>query len=146
MKNMWNNVSGWFADRMNDIKNLADTIWVFGSPSKVTTQYGEWIMQGFQVGMEDEYVYFERWLQHLDPASSINPDMVDNMTSVMNGAITDMLTQLEAMPDMSPTITPVLDLTQVAAEAKNLSKYIPSSHVFVRSSSYYCGQCKCSTN
>jgi hypothetical protein len=127
MKNMWNNVSGWFADRMNDIKNLADTIWVFGSPSKVTTQYGEWIMQGFQVGMEDEYVYFERWLQHLDPASSINPDMVDNMTSVMNGAITDMLTQLEAMPDMSPTITPVLDLTQVAAEAKNLSKYIPSS-------------------
>lgn len=45
-------VKGWIVDPIQSALGGVKGFW-FGSPSKVTTQYGQWISEGLAIGMED---------------------------------------------------------------------------------------------
>jgi len=116
LKSAWGGVTSWFEDRMNDLRNVADTVWIFGSPSKVTTQFGEWIMAGFQVGMEDEWKSVERWMSNLNPTEAL--------VNSVNDAVASITSNLDSISEVAPVITPVIDLTQVQAGASKIDSML----------------------
>jgi hypothetical protein len=82
------------------------------SPSKVTYYMGEMLVRGLQKGIDDNVK---------NPPASI-----DNMSSLMSDALTRVSNTLSNTEEFNPTITPVLDLTRVAADASLINGYIPS--------------------
>lgn len=59
MEGLFNGIAGWAAklskkasDIANDIKSKLNDVFRFGSPSKVTTQMGEWVGEGLAIGMD----------------------------------------------------------------------------------------------
>jgi len=133
LKAAWEGVSGWLGDRASDIANLK------GPPKKdaiLLYNNGLLIMQGLQRGMESEWDTVATWLSEVDPAASMDNTMGDRMANVLNGAITDMLDQLDTIGEFNPTITPVLDLTRIAEDAKQISGYIQTSEKLSPSYSY----------
>lgn len=79
------------------------------SPAKTFIPVGETISQGIAVG--------------IDKAASETTDSLTNVARTLIKASED----LSASPEFNPTITPVLDLTKVAADAKLINSYIPST-------------------
>jgi hypothetical protein len=95
-----------------------------GPPKKdavLLVENGMLIMQGLQMGMEKEWSNVESWLGSLNPA--------DAMTTSINGAISDLLTQLETVDEFNPVITPVLDLTRIQQDAKQISTFMSASRL-----------------
>jgi tape measure domain-containing protein len=133
MKGMWENVKGWVSNVGGWIADLK------GPPEKdkiLLVNNGRLIMQGLQTGMEDEWDVVAKWLSEINPAVALDPNMGDNMANTLNGAISQMVTQLEDMGEFSPVITPVLDLTRVAADSKLISDYLPGTAPFTPTYSY----------
>jgi tape measure domain-containing protein len=117
----WNKVAGTLSGLADKIKSLK------GPPkkdAKLLIENGMLIMQGLQKGIEDEWDNVANWLSSVDPAAELDKNIGDRMSNVLNSAISDMVDQLGNMPEMTPTITPVLDLTNVVAGAKQISDYI----------------------
>ena len=80
------------------------------SPSKVFIGIGEDVVEGFAIG-----------LSRTKPAVEEATNAADNITTAFQQAIE----QITAMDDFNPTITPVLDLTQVTRDAKLLKTLYP---------------------
>jgi tape measure domain-containing protein len=117
----WQKVAGFLGGLASKIKSLK------GPPDKdkiLLIENGSLIMQGLQKGIEDEWDNIAKWLSQVDPAAELDNNIGDRMAGVLNNAITDMVNQIENMPEVSPTITPVLDLTNVVAGAKQIAKYM----------------------
>jgi len=133
MKAVWESVSSWLGGIGNAIAGLK------GPPKKdkvILVNNGMLIMQGLQRGMEDEWDHVARWLSTVDPASEMDNTMGDRMANVLNAAISTMIDQLETMSDFNPVITPVLDLTRLAEDAKQIGSYIQASEKLSPSYSY----------
>jgi tape measure domain-containing protein len=129
----WNKVAGTLSGLADKIKSLK------GPPkkdAKILVENGMLIMQGLQQGIEDEWDNVANWLSSIDPAAELDKNIGDRMSNVLNSAITDMVSQLETMPEMSPTITPVLDLTDVAKGAQQISDYISANQTVTPKASY----------
>ena len=86
---------------------------------------GMLIMQGLQKGMESEWANVETWLSNVDPAAALDKNLSSNMANVLS----NVASQMSDMADFNPVITPVLDLTQVAAEATKIGGYISDQQV-----------------
>jgi tape measure domain-containing protein len=124
MKDMWDNAKDWLGGLGGGIAKLK------GPPKKdavLLVDNGMLIMQGLQKGMEKEWAAVETWLSSVDPAAAMNSDMADNMATTLNSAIASALDQVGSLPEFAPTITPVLDLSQVATDAKKIAGYIPTN-------------------
>lgn len=133
IEDAWNAVAGTLSSLAGKIKSLK------GPPKKdkvLLIENGQLIMQGLQKGIEDEWDNVAKWLSQVDPAAALDSNIGDRMSNVLNQAISDMVNQLETMPEMSPTITPVLDLTNVAAGAQKISDYIAANQTIVPRASY----------
>jgi phage-related protein len=120
MKQIWNNVTGWLGGLGGAIKNLKgppkeDAVILYGN--------GMLIMQGLHRGMEEEWKTVDKWLSEVDPAASLDPNIVNNITKV----VTEAMDQISALDEFNPTITPVLDLTQVAEEAKKIGGHLATN-------------------
>lgn len=116
MKAVWNNVSSWLGGLGSKITSLK------GPPktdAKMLYGNGMLIMQGLHTGMEKEWAAIESWLSGLNPADSI-----DVNTNKLSTALAGLANTLDASDAFNPTITPVLDLTQVAAEASQIGSYL----------------------
>jgi tape measure domain-containing protein len=84
-----------------------------GSPSKVTTQYGEWFSEGLSRGLQNG---------GQDVISAAEEIVAKALTTFGDmSKVADSLAELE---DFQPTITPVLDLSQVQADASKISDLI----------------------
>ena len=95
------NVVGDLADKaLGKLKGVLDIL----SPSRVTEEVGKNFVLGLVKGIQGT----------APRVSTAVDDMSKNMMSRMSNAIPDIL-------DINPTITPVLDLTQVQDQAKKLS-------------------------
>jgi tape measure domain-containing protein len=126
--NKWDSVKGTLGSIGNAAKNIFKSVLGIGSPSKVFTQYGEWIMEGLQIGLDREWENVETWLNNVDPANAMKNNLTERMSEVVAG----MASQLEDMDEFHPTITPVLDLTQIQAGAKALASMIPSTASYLQ--------------
>ena len=73
------------------------------SPSRVFMEIGQYTVEGFVKGL-DRFSYL---------AASSARNMGDNVTSSISGAVGQIASLLAIDTDMSPTIRPVLDLTDV---------------------------------
>lgn len=105
-------------DKVKDIL-LAPINWVkdqldIFSPSGVTRYYGQMVSLGFAMGIDDNA---RKPLQSTKNMVQAVADTVNNLSDDIGGNI-----------DLSPTITPVLDLTQVqkdASQLKDLTNVVP---------------------
>jgi tape measure domain-containing protein len=118
-------------DVVDQAKNLGSTaidtiknIWNILSPSKVAHKLGAYFSQGLANGI-----------------GSLNDVVVDATTSVGKNAITSMSKSIAGMSDMinanmnvNPTITPVLDLSDVKKNAAQISDILTPSSVSVGTS------------
>lgn len=132
-KAIWDQFTSWINGVMSHLPGPVKKVLGLGSPSRIFMEIGSLTMQGFRIGMEEEFKSIEKWLSTITPGDNIN---TDNMVNTVNGAITDMLSQIDTMPEMTPTITPVLDLTNVAAGAQKISDYISANQVVTPTYSY----------
>jgi hypothetical protein len=118
MKGAWEKVSGWLGGIGGKIASIK------GPPEKdavILYNNGQLIFQGLHEGMQDEWDNVSLWLSQINPAEEMDKNLSDNMAKVVSGIVD----QLGAIEEFQPTITPVLDLTQVVDEAKKIPSYIP---------------------
>ena len=121
MVEIWNKVTGWLgglADKIKDTK---------GPPAEDKTmlvENGKLIMQGLQKGMEDEWDQVSKWLSEINPADFMDFNNIDMGANLGN------------ISEFQPTITPVLDLTEVKTAAQRISDYISETQSIPVSASY----------
>ena len=80
---------------VNQVKKIAHDGLQIGSPSKLTKQYGAWLMEGFEIGIEDEAKATENVLQ-----SKVD-DMKDTLAQVQEYTADSLLIDTNSMIDYS---------------------------------------------
>lgn len=108
-------VTGWFK-----------SIFGIASPSKVFAEMGEYNMLGLAKGIED----------YADVVEDSAEDVGEGTMDALGKAMSDVSDMLENNPDMSPTITPVLDLSQIQNGARNIGSYFGNANVGLTASSF----------
>lgn len=108
-------VTGWF-------KNI------FGieSPSKVFAEMGKYNMLGLAKGFVDNENLTET------AAERVGEDTMDAFEKAMS----DVYDRLDTEMDMNPTITPVLDMSQIQNGARNLGSMFGNANVGMTAASY----------
>jgi len=117
MKAIWHDVTGWLGGLGDVIKSVK------GPPEKdavMLVENGMLIMSGLHVGLKTGWSAVSDWLSSLNPGDSFNQAIYPQLQSAMS-KIPDMLSN---MTEFNPTITPVLDLTKVKMEAKDIAGYM----------------------
>jgi tape measure domain-containing protein len=94
------------------IKSVASKVLGIASPSKLTMGYGKAIADGFIIGMRQGMEESNR------TAAELGTSAMNSMQRSIQNISNMVSTELEA----NPTITPILDLTQVRSQAQELSK------------------------
>lgn len=111
------------ADKAGEVaKGALDKAWSIvkpGSPSKVTTDMGQKMGDGFVKGLG----------QREDDVVRAAENIVDGAFHTFNSHIRLMADSLESMDDFSPSITPVLDLSKVKADASLIGDYIQAQKI-----------------
>jgi len=118
MKSAWGGVTSWIGDKVKSLKNMITNPFGIFSPSRVTMGYGRYIMEGLLIGMEDEWKSVDRWMRNLQPT--------DALVKSVNDAVASITSSLDTISETAPVITPVLDLTQIQAQASQIDSLIPS--------------------
>jgi hypothetical protein len=116
-------MTGWISDAASHLPGPVKKLFGIGSPSTVFAEIGEFLIMGLQVGMENEWDNVSRWLSNMDPTAEMNQNLSKNMANVVSSVVD----QLGAIDQINPTITPVLDLTEVKSGAQKISDYISTS-------------------
>lgn len=100
------------------IRSLADNIpgWAkkmlgIESPSKVMADLAQWIPKGMAKGIDD----------HAEAPLASVTSLGDRITSRFQDALSGVPDVLSGMEEMNPVIAPVLDLTQVTADARRIN-------------------------
>lgn len=108
-------VTGWFKD-------------VFGihSPSRVFAEIGEYNMMGLAKGFVDNENLTET------AAEKVGEDTLDAFGKIMS-QVSDMV---DDDMDLTPTITPVLDMSQIQNGSRSLDSYFGNANVGLTASSY----------
>lgn len=98
-----------------------------GSPSKITIKYGKWIAEGLGIGMDKKADY----------AVKSGRDLASSALQALSDSMSDP-TYLNEFENLDPTITPIVDLSNVASSARMatamLSGLIPAGTVETASS------------
>ena len=89
------------------------------SPSRVFTEIGKYTAQGMSIGL-DKYAYLAE-----DSASGLAENVVNNVKNPLS----NIAKLVDGDIDVNPTITPVMDLTNVEQGARRLSDMIGSQDV-----------------
>lgn len=85
---------------------------IFGirSPSRVMFQMAGYIAQGLANGLDQD-----------SSAANSAGSFADNVVSTLNGALSQVMTSVENMAEFNPTITPVIDMSNIEAGAARMS-------------------------
>ena len=78
-----------------------------GSPSKITIKYGKWIAEGLGIGMDKKADY----------AAKSGRDLASSALQALSDSMSDP-TYLNEFENLDPTITPIVDLSNVASSAR----------------------------
>ena len=115
LKNIWNKIWQWIKDQVAKIPGPFKWILDMASPSRVMRALGEDTMLGFHMGLEDEWDKIVNWL---------------------NGLGTLITDQFGTMDEFTPIITPVLDLTGIQRDAKQIAALLPPNPTLTPDYSY----------
>jgi hypothetical protein len=96
---------------ISSIPGKAKKLLGIGSPSKVFHEIGTNIVEGLTNGIDE------------------NADAPANSVTVMTQSIIDSMSALGDMTEMNPTITPVVDLTQVQAGADQMNSIFATTPI-----------------
>lgn len=103
-----------FYDKIKEFaKEALDKIklgWLIHSPSKATKQIAGYLVDGLVAGFSDH----ERALTAVDGLTS-------NVTSAFSNALSSAYNTLDTMGNLNPTITPVLDLSNIQNGSKTMN-------------------------
>ena len=117
LSSMWGRVTGWLDDQINRIPGPIRKALGISSPSKVFAEIGKFIALGLAVGIRDNAPDATK------EAEAMGEGALDTMRATMSG-ISDAL----AMdPNLSPTVTPVLDLTKMANDANRIGALLATA-------------------
>jgi tape measure domain-containing protein len=94
------------------LKHVAEGILKITSPSKLTMGYGKALADGFIIGMR----------QGIDESERTASDLGTSAMNAMQASVSKISDMVSAELDANPTITPILDLTQIRSQAEELSK------------------------
>jgi phage-related protein len=114
LTDLWDSVWAWVQDQINKIPKPIRKLLGLASPSKLFYYFGNMIMQGLANGLEDNAYRVDR------ASENMAKNLKDDMTSRLMKVSKDM----ERFEEFNPTITPVLDLTEIRASAKQIGDYI----------------------
>ena len=87
------------------------------SPSRVARGLGRFVPQGFALGIEDDIYYVE---------AAVNT-MVDRSADMLTEAISNIMDVVNSDMDLDPTITPVIDLTNVESGVRRIDNLFTKS-------------------
>jgi tape measure domain-containing protein len=125
IEGLWGGVKGaqqWLKTKMEELLSWlpgwAKRLLGISSPSKVFAEIGQWIPIGLGVGMLSKEKYLEATTE--DMGNTVIKTMEDTLKKMP-----DMIAALDI--NANPTITPVLDLTQITKDAKKLESMLPTS-------------------
>lgn len=124
MKSVWEDVTDWLSG-LNPGNWFNDINVEKGHAEKNLIPSGQKVMQGLHNGMRQGWAGVTQWLETLNPADSIHKDLTSRMTAL----VSDMVSQLNDLDDLNPTITPVLDLTQLRREAGAIGSVIQNGTI-----------------
>jgi tape measure domain-containing protein len=133
MQNVWNKATGWL-NSLNPLSHFNDINLAKGHAIKNLVPAGEAVMQGLYNGMYDGWSDVTQWLSSLNPSDELDSDMATRMANTINGVLTGVVDQLNGMEAFNPVITPVLDLTAVAQDAKQISSLIEPAYSYAQAS------------
>lgn len=111
-------VAGWVKDPISSAAGF-----LFGSPSKVMFQYGQWVGEGLANGIDDTKTLLNAsglgMSKAVIDAYSVDPK---ELTTPMQAAVSAAVDLMQDMHEFDgPVITPVLDMTRVQKDAKSLT-------------------------
>lgn len=126
IKGLWNGISAMKDWVMDKVKGFAGSIvdgvkGFFGikSPSTVFMRIGKYLGEGLANGI--------RKIAPVAATAAVN--MANNVHNAWNRANKDLSLSVANIDEFRPVITPVLDLTQVQSEAKNLNKMVSDATI-----------------
>ena len=130
---VYEDAKDWFIDQMGNVKDwvtnpIGKGLEMIGCPSRLMMKYGDFVVQGLVIGIQDGQPKVERASEGLSNQVIDGFDenkIMDALSNSMN-KITDMLS---GMDNFNPVITPVLDLTKVQSESAKLEEYMRLSPI-----------------
>jgi tape measure domain-containing protein len=120
LKSKWDAVYNWFKEKIEALKSIPGIGLFIKSPSRYMYWIGEMIVAGLANAIRDD--------KSVDVAMT---EFIDGAKDTLDNSIALITESLGSMTDFNPTITPVLDLTNVETEAKKIGDYIKKSQVLV---------------
>jgi tape measure domain-containing protein len=127
MKSAWNHVTGWL-ENLNPLSHFNDIAPKPGHADKNLYGIGKEVMYGLQDGMQEGWSSVTDWLGSLNPAEHI-PDTSGQLAIGFQKSLTDMVSSLPTLDEFNPVITPMLDLTNVKAQAKELTSLVTTATI-----------------
>lgn len=124
LKEIWTSVSNWIMEKVNAIPDFFLGGLDINSPSRVMRNIGVNTMKGFALGMQDV---------NLDPVMSEIMSTIVNAMLALNDDVGSLSVSLS---DFTPTITPVLDLSNVQNGTNILNSMFSSGQNFSANVSY----------
>lgn len=106
----WENIKSFFDDAWDWIVTTVKTAFGIASPSKLFRKFGGWMMEGLGLGVEDETEYAVSTME------GACEQLIDPMAQALQQA-NDLVSDISA----NPTITPVVDLSDVESSASRIS-------------------------
>lgn len=126
MKNMGDKIKDTVTDVAGKVTGWFKNIFGIESPSKVFAEMGRYNMMGLAKGFVDNENLTE------NAAEKVGEDTMD----AFGEAMSKVYDSLDDNMDMSPTITPVLDLSNIQNGSRNLNSMFGSANVGLTASSY----------
>lgn len=115
--------------------SIITRLWKEHSPSKLTQQYGAYFTEGLAIGISDNKRLVET------STTNVANSAIDNMVMALNS-----IDELTSRADMAPTITPVVDMSNVYSAGQYInSKMIQSDAVRAVTSHEYATSMKVET-
>lgn len=97
LKEIWDSVSSWLGDCWDSVKQAAADAFNIGSPSKVFRQIGRYIMQGFNIGLEEDEPDMQAMFEAMVPDESGADMFYDNFLSKVQELKTDAVDVITSM-------------------------------------------------
>ena len=125
IQSVWHTVTDWVGGAINGLKSAWTSAKGFftGSPSRFMIWVGEMIIAGF--------------VKPFDQDTSMESSMgnfVDKSAKIFENSISAITSSLGEITEFQPTITPVLDLTEVKSGAQKIADYMATSDIGVSAS------------
>lgn len=97
LKSKWEEVSSWLGDCWDSVKQAAADAFNIGSPSKVFEQIGKYIMQGFNIGLEEDEPDMQSMFEAMVPDENGADMFYDNFLSKIQELKTDAVDVITSM-------------------------------------------------